>query len=125
MRQTAAKAFKGEEPAGLGGVGCGGRDRGEGQAAQWVADSIWKGREEKARLQAGTCHGHHGGCQGELLQPWVSSGVWDGHALATFPWALADSGAGPHWHAWLSQYTRATDTSGSLRANSLAQNNLA
>lgn len=36
-----------------------GRDRGEGQAAQWVADSIWKGREEKARLEAGTCHGHH------------------------------------------------------------------
>lgn len=28
-----------------------GRDRGEGQAAQWVADSIWKGREEKARLE--------------------------------------------------------------------------
>lgn len=38
-----------------------GRDRGEDQAARWVADSIWKGREEKARLEAGTCHGHQGG----------------------------------------------------------------
>lgn len=63
------------------------------------------------------------GCQREPLQPWVSSGLWDGHPLATFPWALADSQAGPHWHAWLSEYTRATDTSGSLGANSLAQNN--
>lgn len=58
MSQTAAKVFKGEEPAGLGGVGY--EEEVEGQVAQWVADNIRRGREEKARLEAGTCHRHHG-----------------------------------------------------------------
>lgn len=84
-----------------------GKDRGEGQATQWVADSTQRDREEKkARSwKAGTCHGHHRECQRELLQSRMSVRVWGGHPLATFPWALADSGADPQWHARPSQST--------------------
>lgn len=125
MSQTAAKAFKGEEPAGPGGVGCKGETEVRARLhSGWQTAPRGVGRKKARSQKAGTCHGHHRECQRELLQSWMSVRVWGGHPLATFPWALADSGADPQWHAWLSQSTPEPQTqAGASQVNSLAQNN--
>lgn len=79
------------------------------------------GREEKARREAGTCHGRHRGDASESsCSPRGSGRVGGSRPLVAFPWALAVSGADPHWHAWRSQSTPGPQTqSRSLRPTAL------
>lgn len=98
-----------------------GRDRGEGQAAQWVADSTQRGREEKSKKPEGrnmprTPQG----------MPARAPPVLDEcQGLGWPPTCHLSLGFSRQWSRpsvaclAITEYTRATDTSGSLRSTAL------
>lgn len=98
-----------------------GRDRGEGQAAQWVADSTQRGREEKSKKPEGrnmprTPQG----------MPARAPPVLDEcQGLGWPPTRHLSLGFSRQWSRpsvaclAITEYTRATDTSGSLRSTAL------
>lgn len=116
------------------GSGESGGDKGEGQAARWVANHFWAWRGSRRRRGKGGKQEHATGrlrCKWELLLPqfkWRVCGSfpsWQGRGQPnpTSPRASVDSGADPHWHVRGShRLHRSHEHKRKPQANSLTQN---